>query len=384
MRDQIDIKLATSPNDISAVSNLAAGISSLASTLDKNDDAARHTLLLKARTLVQALETPGETMIKHTWAQPGVAAGLISGVDTGLWTIMAKHVDEPQKVNDLADSLDMEPLLLVPELTSDWGWLSGSVAQGAVRSSFTNSRDITMGATLLIPQTIPLQMAYGNEQNCFEYLRSIGYGQQVNNHMGGYRQGRLPWIHPSIYPVETTILAGADTSPDTTLIVDVAGGLGHDISEFQRMYPNHPGKFVLQDLPVVIADAEKTIDPRIECMGHDFLAEQPIKGARAYFMHSIMHDWPDNVCQNILERLAEAMKPGYSKLLIFDCVIPRTGAYWENTAGDTLMMTQLCALERTEENWYDLIERSGLGLRIVKIWRCNQSDVENLIECEPV
>ncbi|KAI1840457.1 hypothetical protein JX266_013341 [Neoarthrinium moseri] len=287
-------------------------------------------------------------MIKHTWAQPGVAAGLITGVDTGLWTLMAKHVDEPQKVNDLADSLDMEPLLLVPELTSDWGWLSGS---GAVRSSFTNSRDITTGATLLIPQTTPLQMAYGTEQNCFEYLRSIGYGQQVNNHMGGCRRDRLPWMHPSIYPVETTIFAGADTSAYTTLIVDVAGGLGHDIAEFQRMYPNHPG---------------------------------PVKGARAYFMHSIMHDWPDNVCQNSLGRLAEAMKPGYSKLLIFDCVIPRASAYWENTAGDILMMTQLRPLERTEKNWYDLIERSGLGLRIVKIWRCNQSDVENLIECEPV
>ncbi|KAI1017829.1 hypothetical protein LB504_004009 [Fusarium proliferatum] len=97
-------------------------------------------------------------------------------------------------------------------------------------------------------------------------------------------------------------------------------------------------------------------------------------------MHSILHDWPDD----ILARLAEAMKPGYSKLLIFDCVIPRTGAYWVATAGDILMMTQLSALERTEDNWHQSIEQSGLNLKIVKFWKCGVASVENLIECELV
>lgn len=126
----------------------------------------------------------------------------------------------------------------------------------------------------------------------------------------------------------------------------------------------------------------KDIDPSIQLTSHDFLAEQPVRGARAYFMHSVLHDWPDDVCAKILARLAEAMAPGYSKLLIFECVIPRTGAYWEATAGDILMMTQLSALERTEDHWRRLIEGSGLGLRIVKFWSSGQSDVENLIECE--
>lgn len=140
-------------------------------------------------------------------------------------------------------------------------------------------------------------------------------------------------------------------------------------------------KLILQDLPVVIADV-KGLDTSIQLMPHDFLAEQPIKGARAYFMHSILHDWPDDVCIKILSRLADGMKPGYSKLLIFECVIPRTGAYWEATAGDILMMTQLSALERTEDHWRQLIEGSGLKLKITKFWSSGQSDIENLIECE--
>jgi len=48
-------------------------------------------------------------------------------------------------------------------------------------------------------------------------------------------------MHPTLYPVEKTLFEGADTSPDAPLVVDVAGGLGHDINEFKKFYPNHPG-----------------------------------------------------------------------------------------------------------------------------------------------
>ncbi|KAF4473742.1 Sterigmatocystin 8-O-methyltransferase [Fusarium agapanthi] len=207
-------------------------------------------------------------------------------------------------------------------------------------------------------------------------------------------------MHSSIYPVEETLFPGSVESLEAPLLVDVAGGLGHDVHEFKKFYPNHPGvsftfnlkttttdnslkKLILQDLPVVINNL-KDIDASIELVPHDFLTDQPMKGARAYFMHSILHGWPDDVCRKIQARLTEAMKPGYSKLLIFECVIPRTGAYWKATAGDIPMMTQLSALELTEDNWYQLIDGSVLNLRIVKFWKYGVSSVESLIECELV
>jgi hypothetical protein len=65
----IDINIAIRPNDIDAVpgliKELQAGLDGLAS----GGDAARHEMLIKARTLTQALETPRETMVKHCWAQ---------------------------------------------------------------------------------------------------------------------------------------------------------------------------------------------------------------------------------------------------------------------------------------------------------------------------
>ncbi|EGU78185.1 hypothetical protein FOXB_11296 [Fusarium oxysporum f. sp. conglutinans Fo5176] len=415
MAESVDLSFATRPGNIDAVGGLIQELSTLQRDLNRGDENIRQTMLVKARTLVHSLQTPREIMVQHTWAdKPGLNAVLITGVDIGLWKLMVKNgADKAQKAEDLARSLGMETILLGRLLrhAAAMGHLQ-EVGQDEYKlSSFTRSLSLDVigdGYLALLGgigrspiefykflrQTqwknptdashTAMHVSYDtNLPNCFEYLRSIGLGPQTNNHSSYILipQGRLPWMHPSLYPVEETLFPGTDGTPDAPLLVDVAGGLGHDIHEFKKFYPNHPGTLVLQDLPVVINDV-KDIDPSIELMPHDFLTEQPIKGARAYFMHSILHDWPDGVCHKILARLAEAMKPGYSKLLIFECVIPRTGAYWEATAGDILMMTQLSALERTEDNWYQLIEGSGLNLKIVKFWKCGVASVENLIECE--
>ncbi|OIW28763.1 S-adenosyl-L-methionine-dependent methyltransferase [Coniochaeta ligniaria NRRL 30616] len=412
MSQTVDLSLATRASDPDAVPGLIKDINNLHSSLKEGDEETRHKLAIKARSLLQSLLTPREQMLQHTWADPGLDAAIITGVDVGLWKLMVKNgVDTPQKVEDLAKSVGMDPVLLgrllrhvcamghLEEVAQDeykltnfakslsldvigdgYVALLGGIGRSPIEF-FKFLRETKWQNPIDAAHTA-MHASYNTDlPNCFEYLRSIGMGPQTNHHMGGYRQGRLPWMHPTVYPVEKTLFADADTSPDATLVVDVAGGLGHDINEFKKYYPNHPGKLILQDLPVVIADV-KGLDTSIQLMPHDFLAEQPIKGARAYFMHSILHDWPDDVCIKILSRLADAMKPGYSKLLIFECVIPRTGAYWEATAGDILMMTQLSALERTEDHWRQLIEGSGLKLKITKFWSSGQSDIENLIECE--
>ncbi|KAL2754399.1 hypothetical protein ACRALDRAFT_1031814 [Sodiomyces alcalophilus JCM 7366] len=414
MAQAVDLSVATRPNNAEALPDLIKDINILYENLKDGDEETRHKLAIKARSLVQSVQTPRELMVQHTWADTGLNAVLTTGVDIGLWKLMVKNgVDKAQKVDDLAGALGVDPVLLgrMMRHVCAMGHLEETAQDEYKLTNFSKSLSLDVigdGYVALLggigrspiefykflrdtkwknptdAARTAMHASYGTDlPNCFEYLRSIGLGPQTNHHMGGYRQGRLPWMHPSLYPVEETLFPGADTSPDAPLVVDVAGGLGHDINEFKKFYPNHPGKLILQDLPVVINDV-KDIDPTIELMGHDFLTEQPVKGARAYFMHSILHDWPDDVCKKILGRLAEAMKPGYSKLLIFECVIPRTGAYWEATAGDILMMTQLSALERTEDNWHQLIEGSGLNLKIIKFWKCGQSAVENVIECELV
>ncbi len=105
-----------------------------------------------------------------------------------------------------------------------------------------------------------------------------------------------------------------------------------------------------------------------------------ILGARAYYMHSVLHDWPNDMSKSIVDKVREAMKPGYSRLLINENVIPNTDAWWEATGLDILMMIGFCASERTESDWRHLLE-DMCGLKIIKIWSGGRG-VESLIECE--
>lgn len=108
------------------------------------------------------------------------------------------------------------------------------------------------------------------------------------------------------------------------------------------------------------------------------LANTPT-GSRAYYMHSVLHDWPDEFCLKILARIKEAMKPGYSKLLINENVIPAVKADWQATSLDLMMMTLLSSRERTENDWRNLL--SIAGLKVTNIWSV-ANGVESLIECE--
>lgn len=73
------------------------------------------------------------------------------------------------------------------------------------------------------------------------------------------------------------------------------------------------------------------------------------------------------------------MKPGYSRLLLNENVVPNIGAHWETTGLDMMMLTLFSAEERTSAAWYDLIERRA-GLKVVKIWDGGKG-VESVIEC---
>lgn len=65
----VDVSVALSATDLESVPRLSAEIGSLGATISKGDNHARLELLRKARALVNALEAPRETMIKHCWAE---------------------------------------------------------------------------------------------------------------------------------------------------------------------------------------------------------------------------------------------------------------------------------------------------------------------------
>jgi hypothetical protein len=204
-----------------------------------------------------------------------------------------------------------------------------------------------------------------------------------NELMAGYTADRLSWLH--IYPTAQLLdtAAVADVlkgdNEEAVLLVDVGGGLGHDLESFRRAHPNPSGRLVLQDLPDVIRQAETSgLHPSITPMPYDFLTSpQPVLGARAYYLHSVLHNWPDEQARLILMNLRSALRSGYSRILINDHVVTARGTNPLTASADMVMMAVLASQERTENVWRKLL--NDVGLRIVRVWGAPEV-VESVIE----
>lgn len=198
-----------------------------------------------------------------------------------------------------------------------------------------------------------------------------------NNFMSGQRMNRKDWY--DFFPVEEILFKGVKRDePDATLLIDIAGGEGHDTEAFHKRFPDAPGKLILQDLPPTI-DNVKQLDDAVIRMKYDFFTPQPVQGARAYYFRSIFHDWPDQDCINIMKNIAVAMKKGYSKLLIFEWILPDKGTPLYPALLDMNMMAILNGMERNRTQWNALLEAAGL--KVIKFWTI-ADEVEGLIEAE--
>lgn len=398
--------LAVSPNLPAQVPGLLDEIAAFGKQYLGVEPQARLKFLETARSLVYALETPREAIIRHCWAESTSYAALETAVALNLFTALGTH-DESKTVAELAEATGAEPALLsrLMKHLAAMGVITETGCDEYCPTSFSKVLTVekysdafplmtsrfTMGI-LALPTFLEktkyrnptsatdtaFQLGYNTDKGFFGHLQQEPItAKRFNNHMGVYAQGRARWMDPGFYPVRERLIDGAAIKQDDVLLVDVGGSFGHDLLDFRRKWPHIPGRLVLQDLPEVIS-AVKDLHPSIEITAHDFFTEQPVKAARAYYLHSVLHDWPNDLCSKILANLVAAMKPGYSKLLVNENVIPNTGAYWETTSLDLIMM-QLGSGQRTERHWHSLLESAGL--RIVRIWTAHR-DVESLIECE--
>ncbi|KAL4795782.1 S-adenosyl-L-methionine-dependent methyltransferase [Aspergillus venezuelensis] len=398
--------LAVNANSSAAVPGLLDDVASLGKEYLGQDSEARLSLLEKARELVYALETPREAIIRHCWSESTGYAALETAVALNLFNALDAG-DSPKTVAQLAEVTGSDPALLgrlmkhiaamgvITETGRD-EYKSTNFSKVLTVEKYSDAFPLmtsrfTLGI-LALPEFLE-KNKYQNPTSATDTAFQLGYkskmgffghvqqepitARRFNNHMGVYAQGRKRWMDPGFFPVQEQLVDGITIAQDDVLMVDVGGSFGHDLLDFRRKWPDVPGRLILQDLPEVVAQV-KDLHPSLEVMGHDFFQEQPIKGARAYYMHSVLHDWPNNHCEKILANIVAAMKPGYSKLLVNENVIPDTGAYWETTSLDLIMM-QIGSGERTERQWHALLE--GAGLKIVKIWTA-QRGVESLIECE--
>jgi SAM-dependent methyltransferase len=150
-------------------------------------------------------------------------------------------------------------------------------------------------------------------------------------------------------------------------VVDVGGGSGLLLTALLNRHPKVHG--VLFDQPAVADRARSTLESsglrdRCQVQGGDFLSSVP-KGADAYLLQHILHDWEDREAIAILRNCREAMKPD-GKILVVEMVLPLGN---EPSFGKwlDLMMLLVGGRERTYEEYSRLFSEAGLHLsRVIR------------------
>lgn len=207
--------------------------------------------------------------------------------------------------------------------------------------------------------------ASGTNQDYYEWLSSNPSRLfQFKGMVEGFAESRQPWVE--IYPTERLLVDtdGSTNDEAVPILVDVGGGSGYDIEQFRRKHPQITHRLVLQDLPEVVHEAQ--VDRSICKIPHDFFQPQPIHHARAYFLHSVLHNWSDQKAKEVLLNLKPAMKPAYSRILVEEVVIRDNHPSQLSCAIDMRMLWNFGSGERSEREWQQLF--SSVGMKINQIW----------------
>jgi O-methyltransferase domain/Dimerisation domain len=177
--------------------------------------------------------------------------------------------------------------------------------------------------------------------------------------------------------VAASVAATYDFSKFAT-IVDIGGNRGTVLAAILQRHSGSRG--ILFDRPHVVATAGEVlaaagVENRCTTIGGDFFEAVP-PGGDAYLLASILHDWDDERCVEILRRCRQAM-PDNGKLLVVELVLPPGGD--EPFIGkwmDLHMLVMASGRERTEEEYGKVFLAAGFDLKSVHPLPNGQSIVE--------
>ncbi|KAI9687107.1 MAG: hypothetical protein M1822_002518 [Bathelium mastoideum] len=367
----------------------------------------REDLLLEARKLVLSLERQ-DNVVERVCYQLWETAAIKIGVNLGVFHLL-KDSPQPKSTAELAKSTGADPLLLgrilrilgaygaVEEIDVDlWAAtiVSDTFAEPKNEAALEMCFDFLSPGWLATPAflkeighqnpTSPTKTAFAkaydfpNGGTIWEILLSTPHLTAVNAYMATFNEGHKDWM--SLYPIEEQLISGAKEGPESVFMVDVGGGGGHQAIALKKRFPTVPGRIVVEDLPQGLPKDGVEGTEGIELLAHNFMEEQPIKGARLYYLRYVPHDWSQEVCTKLLRRLRDAMTPGYSRVVINEWIVPAKGASKFMTAQDMNMMASSGGFERTEALHREYIEAAGL--RITGIWRPGDKVSESVIEAQ--
>ncbi|PYH48043.1 S-adenosyl-L-methionine-dependent methyltransferase [Aspergillus saccharolyticus JOP 1030-1] len=342
---------------------------------------SRIKALKAARDLIHAITPPPETAIQDVVLSPVLLMAIRVGVDLDVFQAICDGQGEGVTTDTIAEKTGASFLLVALSFDRNYGKPSFSAM---TRACFDIGNYTTTCAPEYFrqnkhaffssPTETPFQLAKGTSLDYFAWLAENPLlATDFQAWMTVKQQASPSWV--DWFDVEGLILdgfqehnaQGSSSSDGETegeqaepvLIVDIGGGQGHYLHAFNRRFPHAPGQRILQDLPHTI-DAVSDIPDKTKLMAYDFFTAQPVKGARTYYLHWILHDWADPQARTILSNISAAMKPGYSRLVINESIDPDKGCDFATACISAMMMLQVGARERTEGQWRKLLPEVGL------------------------
>ncbi|KAL6718617.1 hypothetical protein ACLMJK_002851 [Lecanora helva] len=382
---------------------LLLGISSFFPNFENayKDEMSRVKLMAMSRILAGFLEKPIYAAIGNA-ALPLWTMAVRVAVELNLFNYVAEAAKDGRTItaDELAEKSGAEQLLVVrimrPLVT--FGFVKQDGVETYTATPLTNhmtlpssqaaSRfhfDIGLRTIASIPEYLrknnwrspssvtdgPFQYAFNTTLPSFEYwAQDPEISKTYNTFMTASQGNRKSWV--DWFPIREQYIQpknGVDMKKksDEVFMVDVAGGRGHHLDEVSKRFPDISGRLILEDLPAVIDDI-KELDPRIEKMKVDMFEPQVVKGALIYHLHFVVHDWPDEPAAKILQSIASAMTPNYSRILIREFILPDVNCPLVAIGADLSMMMSHAGLERSEKQWHELVRKAGMGLKVEKFW----------------
>ncbi|EAW16452.1 putative O-methyltransferase [Aspergillus fischeri NRRL 181] len=369
----------------------AKAILSQLNALDLQKSGSHQDFILKCQSLIDIFQKPGDKALEILTSFT-VFPCLHVASDLGIFEKLSKG---PLTARQLAEQTGAD-LVLVARLMRV---IVGAKVVAEIDSETYAPTPISnLYATSAYAAGFGMYGAIVDKLGCFpEYLRETNYRNPADHENGIFQYcfrtnlTTFQWINqnPEVardfnlfmttrhaqqhwsdtYPVWKAISDGVTLDAQNPLVVDVGGGMGHDLQVLKTKLPSiRKGQLIVEDQASVIdaipADMQ---DPDLQYVKYDFFTPQPVHGARVYLLKSIIHNWPDHKAVDILRNVASGMKRGYSKVWLFGAIVPDTNAPQMLAGLDIIMMVLLAAMERTKQHIAELLDKAGMVLTDVQM-----------------
>jgi hypothetical protein len=162
--------------------------------------------------------------------------------------------------------------------------------------------------------------------------------------------------------VADDVVTAYDFSQFST-VVDVGGGHGILLATILSHYPSVNG--VLFDQPDVVAGAHELlsatgVSPRCQVVGGSFFDAVP-KGADAYVLKAVIHDWPEAESVEILRTCRRSI-PAHGRLLLVEQLPDESPDPVRTAFSDLTMLVMAGGRERTTDEYRSLLAAAGFDL----------------------